>query len=289
MQHPETELILHPTQGVYHLHLMPEELANIVITVGDPDRVPLVSKYFDRIEVRKQHREFVTHTGWFQGKRISVVSTGIGPDNIDIVLNELDALVNIDFTNKTNIKERKSLNIIRIGTSGSLQPHIPVDSFVVGKHALGLDNMMAFYDQNKAYDDPMAQALRTSQLLPNAVVPYGVSPSKQLLKLWDPHTCILANTLTSVGFYGPQGRVLGTWSAQKKLMDGLVSFNFNGQTIDHIEMETSAIYGLSSVFGHQAVSLNAILANRSHQTFSKHPEKTINKLIEWALEHLSQV
>jgi len=289
MQHPETELILHPTQGVYHLHLMPEELANIVITVGDPDRVPLISKYFDRIEVRKQHREFVTHTGWFQGKRISVVSTGIGPDNIDIVLNELDALVNIDFTNKTNIKDRKSLNIIRIGTSGSLQPHIPVDSFVVGKHALGLDNMMAFYDQNKAYDDPMAQALRTSQLLPNAVVPYGVSPSKQLLKLWDPHTCILANTLTSVGFYGPQGRVLGTWSAQKKLMDGLVSFNFNGQTIDHIEMETSAIYGLSSVFGHQAVSLNAILANRSHQTFSKHPEKTINKLIEWALEHLSQV
>jgi len=289
MQHPETELILHPTQGVYHLHLMPEELANIVITVGDPDRVPLVSKYFDRIEVRKQHREFVTHTGWFQGKRISVVSTGIGPDNIDIVLNELDALVNIDFTNKTNIKDRKSLNIIRIGTSGSLQPHIPVDSFVVGKHALGLDNMMAFYDQNKAYDDPMAQALRTSQLLPNAVVPYGVSPSKQLLKLWDPHTCILANTLTSVGFYGPQGRVLGTWSAQKKLMDGLVSFNFNGQTIDHIEMETSAIYGLSSVFGHQAISLNAILANRSHQTFSKHPEKTINKLIEWALEHLSQV
>ena len=289
MQHPETELILHPTQGVYHLHLMPEELANIVITVGDPDRVPLVSKYFDRIEVRKQHREFVTHTGWFQGKRISVVSTGIGPDNIDIVLNELDALVNIDFTNKTNIKDRKSLNIIRIGTSGSLQPHIPVDSFVVGKHALGLDNMMAFYDQNKAYDDPMAQALRTSQLLPNAVVPYGVSPSKQLLKLWDPHTCILANTLTSVGFYGPQGRVLGTWSAQKKLMDRLVSFNFNGQTIDHIEMETSAIYGLSSVFGHQAVSLNAILANRSHQTFSKHPEKTINKLIEWALEHLSQV
>ena len=289
MQHPETELILHPTQGVYHLHLMPEELANIVITVGDPDRVPLVSKYFDRIEVRKQHREFVTHTGWFHGKRISVVSTGIGPDNIDIVLNELDALVNIDFTNKTNIKDRKSLNIIRIGTSGSLQPHIPVDSFVVGKHALGLDNMMAFYDQNKAYDDPMAQALRTSQLLPNAVVPYGVSPSKQLLKLWDPHTCILANTLTSVGFYGPQGRVLGTWSAQKKLMDGLVSFNFNGQTIDHIEMETSAIYGLSSVFGHQAVSLNAILANRSHQTFSKHPEKTINKLIEWALDHLSQV
>ena len=289
MQHPETELILHPTQGVYHLHLMPEELANIVITVGDPDRVPLISKYFDRIEVRKQHREFVTHTGWFHGKRISVVSTGIGPDNIDIVLNELDALVNIDFTNKTNIKDRKSLNIIRIGTSGSLQPHIPVDSFVVGKHALGLDNMMAFYDQNKAYDDPMAQALRTSQLLPNAVVPYGVSPSKQLLKLWDPHTCILANTLTSVGFYGPQGRVLGTWSAQKKLMDGLVSFNFNGQTIDHIEMETSAIYGLSSVFGHQAVSLNAILANRSHQTFSKHPEKTINKLIEWALDHLSQV
>lgn len=289
MQHPETELILHPTQGVYHLHLMPEELANTVITVGDPDRVPLVSKYFDRIEVRKQHREFVTHTGWFQGKRISVVSTGIGPDNIDIVLNELDALVNIDFTTKTNIRDRKSLNIIRIGTSGSLQPHIPVDSFVVGKHALGLDNMMAFYDQNKTYNDPMAQALRTSQLLPNAVIPYGVSASKQLLELWDLDTCILANTLTSVGFYGPQGRILGTWSAQKELMDGLVSFNFNGQTIDHIEMETSAIYGLSSVFGHQAVSLNAILANRSHQTFSKHPEKTINKLIEWSLEHLSQV
>ena len=289
MQHPETELILHPTQGVYHLHLIPEELANTVITVGDPDRVPLVSKYFDRIEVRKHHREFVTHTGWFQGKRISVVSTGIGPDNIDIVLNELDALVNIDFTTKTNIRDRKSLNIIRIGTSGSLQPHIPVDSFVVGKHALGLDNMMAFYDQNKTYNDPMAQALRTSQLLPNAVIPYGVSASKQLLELWDLDTCILTNTLTSVGFYGPQGRILGTWSAQKELMDGLVSFNFNGQTIDHIEMETSAIYGLSSVFGHQAVSLNAILANRSHQTFSKHPEKTINKLIEWSLEHLSQV
>jgi uridine phosphorylase len=135
----------------------------------------------------------------------------------------------------------------------------------------------------------MSQALRASQLLPDAVIPYGVGPSKQLLALWDPNTCILANTLTSVGFYGPQGRVLGTWSAQKKLMDELVSFNFHGETIDHIEMETSAIYGLSSVFGHQAVSLNAILANRAHQTFSKNPEETINKLIVWALDQLSQV
>lgn len=288
MQHPETELILHPTQGVYHLHLMPEELADTVITVGDPDRVPLVSQFFDRIEVRKQHREFVTHTGYIEGKRLSVVSTGIGPDNIDIVMNELDALANIDFATKTNKAKRKSLNIIRIGTSGALQPHIPVDSFVVGKHAIGLDNMMAFYDQIKPYQNPMAQALCSAQLLPTAVIPYGVSPDKQLLEIWDVSRCILANTLTSVGFYGPQGRVLGSWSAQKQLMDGLSAFSFEGEKIDHIEMETSAIYGLSKVFGHRAVSLNAILANRSDKTFSKNPDKTVIDLIEWALYCLSK-
>jgi uridine phosphorylase len=288
MQHPETELILHPTQGVYHLHLMPEELADTVITVGDPDRVPLVSQFFDRIEVRKQHREFVTHTGYIKGKRLSVVSTGIGPDNIDIVMNELDALANIDFATKTNKAKRKSLNIIRIGTSGALQPHIPVDSFVVGKHAIGLDNMMAFYDQIKPYQNPMAQALCSAQLLPNAVIPYGVSPDQRLLEIWDVQRCIMANTLTSVGFYGPQGRVLGSWSAQKQLMDGLAAFSFEGEKIDHIEMETSAIYGLSKVFGHRAVSLNAILANRSDKTFSKNPDKTVIDLIEWALDSLSK-
>jgi len=288
MQHPETELILHPTQGVYHLHLMPEELADTVITVGDPDRVPLVSQFFDRIEVRKQHREFVTHTGYIEGKRLSVVSTGIGPDNIDIVMNELDALANIDFATKTNKAKRKSLNIIRIGTSGALQPHIPVDSFVVGKHAIGLDNMMAFYDQIKPYQNPMAQALCSAQLLPNAVIPYGVSPDQRLLEIWDVQRCIMANTLTSVGFYGPQGRVLGSWSAQKQLMDGLAAFSFEGEKIDHIEMETSAIYGLSKVFGHRAVSLNAILANRSDKTFSKNPDKTVIDLIEWALYCLSK-
>ena len=288
MQHPETELILHPTQGVYHLHLMPEELADTVITVGDPDRVPLVSQFFDRIEVRKQHREFVTHTGYIKGKRLSVVSTGIGPDNIDIVMNELDALANIDFATKTNKAKRKSLNIIRIGTSGALQPHIPVDSFVVGKHAIGLDNMMAFYDQIKPYQNPMAQALCSAQLLPNAVIPYGVSPDQRLLEIWGVQRCIMANTLTSVGFYGPQGRVLGSWSAQKQLMDGLAAFSFEGEKIDHIEMETSAIYGLSKVFGHRAVSLNAILANRSDKTFSKNPDKTVIDLIEWALDCLSK-
>ena len=288
MQHPETELILHPTQGVYHLHLMPEELADTVITVGDPDRVPLVSQFFDRIEVRNQHREFVTHTGYIKGKRLSVVSTGIGPDNIDIVMNELDALANIDFATKTNKAKRKSLNIIRIGTSGALQPHIPVDSFVVGKHAIGLDNMMAFYDQIKPYQNPMAQALCSAQLLPNAVIPYGVSPDQRLLEIWGVQRCIMANTLTSVGFYGPQGRVLGSWSAQKQLMDGLAAFSFEGEKIDHIEMETSAIYGLSKVFGHRAVSLNAILANRSDKTFSKNPDKTVIDLIEWALDCLSK-
>jgi uridine phosphorylase len=288
MQHPETELILHPTQGVYHLHLMPEELADTVITVGDPDRVPLVSQFFDRIEVRKQHREFVTHTGYIKGMRLSVVSTGIGPDNIDIVMNELDALANIDFVTKINKAKRKSLNIIRIGTSGALQPHIPVDSFVVGKHAIGLDNMMAFYDQIKPYQNPMAQALCSAQLLPNAVIPYGVSPDQRLLEIWDVQRCIMANTLTSVGFYGPQGRVLGSWSAQKQLMDGLAAFSFEGEKIDHIEMETSAIYGLSKVFGHRAVSLNAILANRSDKTFSKNPDKTVIDLIEWALDCLSK-
>ena len=281
----ESELIINPRGAIYHLDLRPEELAHNVITVGDPDRVREVSKHFDHIEVKQQHREFITHTGTIGGKRISVLSSGIGPDNIDIVLNELDALVNIDFETRTVKQELTQLNIIRLGTSGSLQASVPVDSMVAGTHGLGVDNLLNFYKhENNEEERQLIHSFVTQTGLNRSVGdPYITGASPSLLKHFveGSHHGI---TVTCPGFYGPQGRVLRLGISNPGFIDSLSHFSFGPHKIVNFEMETSAIYGLGSVLGHHCLSLNAIIANRIDKTFSKDPAALIEQLIQRSLQ-----
>lgn len=281
----ESELIINPRGAVYHLDVRPDELATNIITVGDPDRVNEVSKHFDSIEVKRQHREFVTHTGTLGGKKISVVSTGIGPDNIDIVLNELDALVNIDFDSRTIKSELTKLNIIRLGTSGSLQESIPVDSFVAGTHGIGIDNLLNFYNhQNNEEEKQLVQSFITQTQLHSRIgMPYITGASASLLKHFVEgyHHGI---TVTCPGFYGPQGRVLRLGISNPGLINSFTNFSFGQHRIVNFEMETSAIYGLGALLGHHCLSLNAIIANRISKTFSKDSAALIEKLILKSLQ-----
>ena len=285
----ESELIINSRGAIYHLDVRPEELSENIITVGDPDRVKEVSKHFDKIEVQRQHREFVTHTGYIGNKRISVVSTGIGPDNIDIVLNELDALVNIDFATRTINPELKSLNIIRIGTSGSLQADVPVDSFVASTHGLGIDNLMNFYlHENNEEERQLIQAFVTqTQLHSGFSNPYIAGASASLIRHFVDgyHQGI---TVTCPGFYGPQGRVLRLGISNPHLIDRLTQFEFGNHRITNFEMETSAIYGLGKALHHHCLSLSAIVANRIHKTFSADGTALVEKLIEKSLEIISE-
>ena len=281
----ESELIINQRGAVYHLNCRPEEIATTIITVGDPERVKEVSKYFDTIEFKNTHREFVTHTGFIGKKRISCVSTGIGPDNIDIVLNELDALVNIDFDTRTIREKLTTLNIIRLGTSGSLQKNIPVDSFVASTHGLGLDNLMNFYRiKNNEEEIQLLQAFNThTQLSTGNIAPYIHMASVHLLKHFtnNYHQGI---TVTCPGFYGPQGRVLRLGLAQPQLINNLTSFNFGNYSITNFEMETSAIYGLGHLLGHHCVSISAIVANRISKEFSKDGNLAVENMIKQSLE-----
>jgi uridine phosphorylase len=283
-----SELIINDRGGIYHVNCRPEEIANTIITVGDPDRVKEVSKHFDSIEFKNQHREFVTHTGYIGKKRISVTSTGIGPDNIDIVLNELDALVNIDFETRTIKEKLTSLNIIRVGTSGSLQKEIPVDSFVASTHGLGLDNLMNFY-QHKSNEEEkqILHSFNTHTQLHHGIsAPYITGASMNLLKEFVDgfHSGI---TVTCPGFYGPQGRVLRMGLTQPQLIDSLTSFSFGQHRISNFEMETSAIYGMGKVLGHHCLSLSAIVANRISKEFSKDGGAAVENLIQKTLEILA--
>jgi uridine phosphorylase len=284
----ESELILNQRGAIYHLDVRPDELAQNIITVGDPDRVGEVSKYFDAVEVKRQHREFVTHTGRIGAKRISVVSTGIGPDNIDIVLNELDALVNIDFETRFIKAELTSLNIIRIGTSGSLQADIPVDSFVASTHALGLDNLLNYYrlEHNEQEIQLLQSFITHTQLHAQVTNPYISLASGSLLKNFVDgyHQGI---TVTCPGFYGPQGRVLRLGIKNPDLINQLTDFRFGQHRITNFEMETSAIYGLGRLLGHHCLSLSAIVANRISKEFSKDSATTVDKLIKQSLDIIS--
>lgn len=288
-QIPESELIINPRGAIYHLDVKPDELATNIITVGDPDRVAIVSKHFDKIEVKRQHREFVTHTGTIGNKRISVISTGIGPDNIDIVLNELDALVNIDFSTRTIKSNLTKLNIIRLGTSGSLQEAIPVDSFVAGTHGLGVDNLMNFYiHQNNEEEKQLLHSFVTQTQLQSSVgYPYITGASAALLRHFvDGY--YQGITVTCPGFYGPQGRVLRLGISNPNFIDSLTHFSFGKYLIANFEMETSAIYGLGHALGHHCLSLNAIIANRISKQFSANPEKLIEDLIRKSLEVMTE-
>ncbi len=282
-----SELILNPDGSIYHLNLRPEHIADTIITVGDPDRVDTVTKHFDTIEFTTHKREFKTTTGTFQNKRISVISTGIGPDNIDIVFNELDALVNIDLESRTLKKTHTKLDIIRIGTSGSIQSNIPVDSFLISKYGLGLDGMIHAYECEHILEQPIEDAfiLHTNWNHRKAR-PYVVKNSSELeMKLKSDQT-VLGFTATAVGFYGPQGRVLRLPIKNADLNSKMDSFTYHGTSITNLEMETSAIYGMSKLLGHNALSMNAIIANRANGTFSDDPKRTVEKLITYTLQKL---
>lgn len=284
-----SELILNPDGSVYHLNLLPEHIANDIIFVGDQNRVEKITQFFDSIEFSMQKREFKTQTGLFKGKRITVMSTGIGPDNIDIVMNELDALVNIDLKTRTPKEKLTSLNIIRIGTSGSLQADIPVDSFVMAKFGLGLDNMLRSYLIEEISIPEMEDAFikHTSWDLRKGR-PYIIPCSEILEKRMDSRRIHKGITGTAGGFYGPQGRVLRLNIQDENLNSKMDSFNYNGTQMTNLEMETGAIYGLGKLLGHNCLSLNAIIANRANGTFSEDPYKAVDELIAYALEKLAE-
>ena len=281
----DSELIINPRGAIYHLDMRPEELAPTVITVGDPGRVETVSTYFDSIECRCNHREFVSHTGYVGKKRITVVSTGIGTDNIDIVLNELDALVNIDFNTRTQRNELQHLSIIRIGTSGALQADIPVDSFVASSHGLGIDNLINFYrhEHNEEEKQLLHSFVTQSQLHNNISHPYIFSASGSLIKHFV-DGFYQGITVTCPGFYGPQGRILRLGLSNPGFINRLTEFSFGKYRITNFEMETAGIYGLGKLLGHHCLSLSAIVANRVTQQFSNDTHKTVGRLIERTLE-----
>lgn len=282
-----SELILNPDGSIYHLNLLPEDIATTIITVGDPERVHEVSKYFDSVEIRKGKREFLTHTGHLSGKRLTVISTGIGTDNIDIVLNELDALVNIDFASRQVKSEKKQLGIIRIGTSGTIRPEIPIDSFLMSTSAIGLDGLLHFYRDTDPRNKAMERALiKHLDWGGHHIIPYAVDSDAKLKKLFVLPGVHSGITVTNSGFYGPQGRILRLAPKVLDFQDKLASFSFEGQHITNLEMETAGIYGLAQLMGHKAVSLNAILANRATGEFSTDGGKTIDSLIKFTLERL---
>ena len=284
-----SEFILNEDGSIYHLNLLPSQLATTVITVGDPERVNQITQHFDSIEFIVHKREFHTQTGSYKGKRISVISTGIGTDNIDIVLNELDALVNIDFGTRTIKKVLTSLNIIRIGTSGSIQKNIPIDSFLVSETAVGFDSLLHFYKSEAVQEPKFVEALLTHLMLSKENGrPYVVNADPRLLSYFN-GGYFKGTTVTNCGFYGPQGRVLRLALNNPHLNERMASFKYKDKTITNLEMETAGIYGLSKLLGHRAVSLNAIVANRATGEFSADPTAKVDKLIIDALQKIAAI
>lgn len=284
----KSELILNPDGSVYHLNLHPENVANTIIFVGDQDRVASVTKHFDSIEFSTQKREFKTTTGTLGNRRITVISTGIGPDNIDIVLNELDALVNIDLKSRAPKKGLKQLDIVRIGTSGSLQREIPVDSFLMSSYGLDINGMLHSYVCDGIRNNELEKAfVYQTDWSAEKAYPIIVQNSKKLEERLSSDIIFKGMTATAGGFYGPQGRVLRLPISDPELNHKIDAFNFKGIQITNLEMETSAIYGLSKLLGHNACSMNAIIANRANGTFSENPKKIVEELILYTLDKLS--
>ena len=287
---PASELILHPDGSVYHLALRPEHIGDTIITVGDPERVKLVSRHFSKLEFTRERREFVTHTGKWKGRRITVISTGIGTDNIDIVLNELDALVNIDLATRQPKAEQRSLNIIRIGTSGILSEKLPIGSLLISSHAVGLDGLLHYYERTPSAEEQRMTDTLTAALgdrLPLA--PYVTTADADLLRTLG-QGMQEGVTLTAPGFYAPQGRVLRADTRfGLDTLQALADIEVAGRRITNFEMETAGIYGLAQLLGHRAVSCNALLANRMVGTFSTKPQKIVDRLIERVLESIRQL
>ncbi len=285
----ETELILNSNGSVYHLKLLPENIAENIIIVGDQGRVETVSSFFDTIDFKIQNREFVTHSGTYNGKRIMVLSSGIGTDNIDILLNELDAAVNIDLKTRTIKKEHTSLNIVRIGTSGALQKDIAVDSFVVSSHGLGFDGLLNYYlDLPKVNENDLSEAfIKQTNWDKNLPYPYAVKGSEKLINKIG-FDLTKGITATAPGFYGPQGRKLRLTPWVEDFNQQLTDFKFKENRITNFEMETSALYGLGALLGHQTCTVCAIIANRVAKEYSKNYHAAIEKLIKIVLERLTK-
>ena len=282
-----SELILNPDGSVYHLNLQPENIAANIIFVGDQNRVPKIAAHFEFIEFETQKREFRTITGTYKGTKISVISTGIGSDNIDIVMNELDALVNIDLKTRMVKTTHTKLNIVRIGTSGSLQSDIPVDSFVLAQYGLGFDGLLHSYDCEEILETEMEDAfIKHTNWSPRKSRPYLVKGSELLIQKLKSDQVFVGVTATAGGFYGPQGRVLRLALEDPSLNTKIDNFEFDGYKVTNLEMETSAIYGLAKLLGHEACSMNAIIANRANGTFSEDPYKPVEKLIVYTLNKL---
>jgi len=284
-----SELIVNPDGSVYHINLKPGQVAQDILFVGDQNRVEKITQHFDSIEFSTQKREFKTQTGTYKGKRITVMSTGIGPDNIDIVMNELDALFNIDFETRTIKKELTSLNIIRIGTSGSLQADIPCESIVMSQYGLGLDNMLRSYLIDTISETEIEDAFITqTQWDLRKGRPYVIAGSSKLVKRFESDAIFKGFTGTVGGFYGPQGRVIRLDIQNSDLNTKMDHFNYKGIQLTNLEMETAAIYGLGKLMGHECLSLNAIIANRATGIFSEDPYKTVDALIEYTLHKLAE-
>jgi len=283
-----SELILNEDGSIFHLHLLPHQIGDIVILVGDQSRVEMISKYFDSVEYKIQNREFVTHTGTLNGKKISALSTGIGTDNIDIVLNEIDALVNIDFNKRTINEKHKSLELVRLGTSGALQADIDVDSFVLSEYGLGMDGLLNFYVQNEKFNQELkSEFIRQIDWPSHFNHPYIVKASDNLLNKLSPNTK-KGITGTACGFYGPQGRVLRLPTQIEDLNERLTNFNYQGLHITNFEMETSALYGLSALLGHHAATVCTIIANRIKKEFSSNYKLAVEKMVVQVLEQLTK-
>lgn len=275
-----SELILNPDGSLYHINLREENIGDTVFLVGDPDRVPVVSAFFDKVDFKTQKREIVTHTGIKNGHKVSVISTGMGTDNIDIVLGEIDAAVNIDLVKKEKKEKHKSLNFIRLGTSGSLQENIAVDSLVASSHGLGLDGLLHYYQGSEPFTENsfIDNFIRHSDWNKNFARPYLVEAGNELLA--KASSMQKGVTATACGFYGPQGRTLKLQVNEPELNEKLTSFDHNGLQVTNFEMETSGIYGLSKLMGHQALSINTIIANRITGDFSKDYKKAVQLMIE---------
>jgi len=284
----DSELILNKNGSVFHLHLRPENIADTILLVGDQGRVEMVSKYFDKIEFKVQNREFITHTGTYRGKRISVVSTGIGTDNIDIVVNEIDALFNVDLENRTIKDTHKCVDFIRIGTSGALQGDIPVDTPVLSETSIGFDGLLNFYaNRNSVCDLKSEQAfikyVNWNELLPK---PYFVDASKELVEKIG-QGMRHGITISAPGFYGPQGRIIRLGIVDPEINEKITDFDLNGRKITNYEMESSAIFGLSKLLGHNALTVCNIIANRIRKEYSQDYKIAVEKLVQTILDRVS--
>nr|WP_321410116.1 nucleoside phosphorylase [uncultured Carboxylicivirga sp.] len=285
-----SELIINQDGSVFHLHLKPGEIAENIILVGDPGRVDIVASYFDKVELRRSNREFVSCTGIYNGKRITVVATGIGTDNIDIVINELDALVNIDFETRTVKKELTSLSFVRIGTSGSLQEDLPVDSWLLSGKSIGFDGLLNYYgNRNSVCDLTFEQHFKDSlDWNPLLTSPYVIDASADLVAKLEGKEVVKGVTISAPGFYGPQGRVLRLELADPDINDKITNFRYNGLKVTNYEMECSAIYGLSALLGHHATTVCVIIANRLAGTASKDYKPVMKELIGYVLKKLTE-